>query len=108
MRSGDPAKLSTNAKALVDAVAKQDKHFFCMYYVYILQSYKDSSYYIGTTLNLARRLDEHNKGTSDYSSHKAPFKIIWYCACVSRKVAYNLETYLKSSSGHAFWKKRFI
>jgi len=79
-----------------------------MHYVYILESTKDSSSYIGTTSDLKRRLQEHNSGSSKYSSHKAPFIIIWYCAFQQRQKAYAFETYLKSSSGHAFRSKRLI
>ena len=79
-----------------------------MYYVYILQSKKDSSFYIGVTSDLKRRFREHNTLNSDYSSRKAPFTIVWYCAFLQKQFAYTFEKYLKSSSGYAFWKKRFI
>ncbi len=79
-----------------------------MYYVYILQSQKDSSFYIGVTQDLKRRLYQHNILNSKYSSTKAPFQIKWYCAFQVKDLAYTFEKYLKSSSGYAFWKKRFI
>jgi putative endonuclease len=79
-----------------------------MHYVYILQSQKDSSFYIGVSSDLKRRLHEHNTLNSDYSSRKAPFVIKWYCAFDKKDKAYTFEKYLKSSSGYAFWKKRFI
>jgi predicted GIY-YIG superfamily endonuclease len=47
-----------------------------MYYVYILKSEKDSSYYKGVTENLKKRVYDHNHGSNKYSSSKAPFKII--------------------------------
>ncbi|MBX4198464.1 GIY-YIG nuclease family protein [Candidatus Parcubacteria bacterium] len=79
-----------------------------MYYVYILQSQKDNSFYIGVTNDLKRRLYQHNIGNSAFSSTKAPFTIKWYCAFTEKEKAYSFEKYLKSSSGYAFWKKRFI
>lgn len=79
-----------------------------MYYVYILQSKKDSSFYIGVTTDLKRRLYQHNIGNSSFSSTKAPFVIKWYSCFIEKNKAYDFEKYLKSSSGHAFWKKRFI
>ena len=47
-----------------------------MYYVYVLQSEKDESRYIGVTEDLKRRLLEHNGGNSRYSNTKRPFKIV--------------------------------
>ncbi|MBI2024006.1 GIY-YIG nuclease family protein [Candidatus Giovannonibacteria bacterium] len=70
-----------------------------MYYIYILQSQKDRSYYTGITEDLKQRLREHNAG---------PFKIAFYCAFKDKKKALDFEKYLKSSSGFAFARKRFI
>ena len=79
-----------------------------MYYVYILKSQKDDSRYIGITKNLKRRIQEHNSGSAKYSNSKRPYKLIWYCAFGDKQKAYNFEKYLKSSSGYAFTKKRFL
>ena len=79
-----------------------------MYYVYILQSKIDDSYYIGVTRDLKRRFKEHNNGLSKYSSKKMPFEIRWYCCFTDKSKAYIYERYLKSSSGYAYWKKRFV
>jgi len=79
-----------------------------MYYVYILKSQKDNSRYIGVTKDLKRRIQEHNSGSAKYSSSKRPYKLVWYCAFIDEKKAYDFEKYLKSSSGYAFTKKRFL
>ncbi|MBU2109770.1 GIY-YIG nuclease family protein [Patescibacteria group bacterium] len=79
-----------------------------MYYVYILQSKKDNSRYIGTTNDLKRRVQEHNSGSSKYSRFKRPYHLIWYSAFRNKQKAYDFEKYLKSSSGYAFTNKRFI
>ena len=79
-----------------------------MYYVYILQSERDQSRYIGVTEDLKRRLQEHNNGNARYSSTKRPFKIVWYSAFTIKTKAHEFEKYLKSSSGYAFTKKRLI
>jgi putative endonuclease len=50
-----------------------------MYYVYIVKSQKDGSYYTGFTSDLDNRIKEHNSGSGDYSSTKTPFALIWYC-----------------------------
>ncbi len=79
-----------------------------MYYVYILQSQKDNSRYIGVTADLQRRIQEHNSGDSKYSSTKMPYSISWYCVFKNKQKAYDFERYLKSSSGYAFTKKHLI
>jgi predicted GIY-YIG superfamily endonuclease len=79
-----------------------------MYYTYILESKKDKSRYIGFTGNLKKRIEQHNNYGSAYTSTKAPYEIIWYCAFPDKKKAMDFEKYLKSSSGYAFSKKRLI
>jgi len=79
-----------------------------MYYVYILQSKKDKSYYTGVTEDLKERIKEHNWHLSKYSSSKAPFELVWYCAFKNKKKAYDFEKYLKSGSGFAFARKRLV
>mgnify|MGYP001607244274 CR=1 FL=1 len=79
-----------------------------MFYVYILQSEKDKSRYIGVTSDLKRRIAEHNSGNAKYSNLKRPYKLIWYCAFLEKSKAYDFEKYLKSSSGYTFTNKRFL
>lgn len=79
-----------------------------MFYTFILKSTVDGTKYIGYTSDLKKRLKEHNKGKSKYSSTKAPFVLIWYCAFITKEKAISFEKYLKSSSGYAFSKKRLI
>jgi len=47
------------------------------YYVYILQSDSDGTYYIGSTLDLDARLARHNQGGSRYTKSKKPWKVIY-------------------------------
>ena len=79
-----------------------------MYYVYILKSTIDNSKYIGATSNLRNRLREHNNGETKTTKSKAPYKLVWYSAFVSKELAYHFEKYLKSSSGYAFTNKHLI
>lgn len=79
-----------------------------MYYVYIIQSEKDGSHYVGSTDDLKRRLQEHNRGNVRYTSSKTPYELVWYCAFRKRKKAFDFEKYLKQGSGFAFAKKRFL
>jgi putative endonuclease len=79
-----------------------------MYYCYILKSLKDASFYIGSTQDLKKRLEKHNRKEVKYSSTKAPFKLVWYSAFLTKEKAVDFEMYLKSSSGFAFRNKRLI
>jgi len=79
-----------------------------MYYIYIIQSQKDKSYYVGFTSDLKTRLREHNRGIVKYTSFKRPFGIVWYCAFQNKKKALDFEKYLKQGSGYAFTKKHLI
>jgi predicted GIY-YIG superfamily endonuclease len=79
-----------------------------MYYVYILESLKDASRYVGTTEDLKKRLLDHNSGSAKYSSTKRPFKIVWYCAFQNKAKSLNFEKYLKHGSGHAFANKHLL
>jgi len=76
-----------------------------MHYVYILQSTKDTSHYVGVSANLRKRLLQHNSGESKYSKTKRPLVLIWYCAFKNKARALAFEKYLKHGSGHAFARK---
>jgi predicted GIY-YIG superfamily endonuclease len=79
-----------------------------MHYTYILWSSKSSNFYFGSTSNLEKRLEEHNKGLSKSTAPYAPWKLVWFAAFENRKLAEDFERYLKSGSGKAFAYKRFL
>jgi len=70
-----------------------------MYYIYILQSQKDNTFYVGISDNPERRLIEHNKGKSKYTSKKLPWIIIYIEQCNNRSEAREREKHLKSYNG---------
>jgi putative endonuclease len=69
------------------------------YYVYILQSQKDQSLYIGYTSDLKKRLKQHNNGESRATKPFLPYKLIFYEAFLNRIDAKNREEYLKGGYG---------
>ena len=79
-----------------------------MYCVYILQSTKDKSFYVGFSENVTSRLKDHNRLISQYTSSRAPYELIWYCEFSKKKKALKFEKYLKSGSGFAFRNKHLI
>ena len=81
-----------------------------MHIVYILLSEIDSKrIYIGLTHDLKRRLGQHN-GTLNggYSKRYAPWRLETFITFKNKELAQGFESYLKSGSGFAFLKKRFI
>ena len=77
-----------------------------MYYIYILQSLKDKSWYIGYTPDLRNRLTKHNKGQVVSTKSKKPWIVIYYEAYQNRKDATGREKFLKSGSGWRYIKKQ--
>ena len=65
------------------------------FYVYILQSLKDKSYYKGFTENPTLRLQQHNAGESKYTATKIPWKLVYIEELSTKKEALIREKYLK-------------
>jgi len=81
------------------------RHSLNMYYVYVLQSLKDKSLYIGYTSDLKKRFKEHNEGKSLATKPFKPYKLIFYEAFLNRIDAKDREVYLKSGYGRRSIKK---
>lgn len=77
-----------------------------MTYVYVLRSNKSGRLYTGCTSDLRKRLSEHRSGKSIYTSHRGPYELIYYEACVNEKDAYVREKYLKTGMGKRYLKNR--
>ncbi|MDO8474197.1 MAG: GIY-YIG nuclease family protein [bacterium] len=75
------------------------------YYVYIIESLKNKSLYIGYTVDLKKRFKEHNDGKSLATKPFRPYKLIFYEAFIDRKDAKAREVYLKSGWGFRSIKK---
>lgn len=65
--------------------------------VYILQSLKNGRYYIGSTIDLDRRFEEHSSGFVKATKNIRPLKIVASIVCnnpsESRKSEYRLKQY---------------
>ena len=75
-----------------------------MFYVYILESIKDSSFYIGQTEDLEKRLNFHNQGLSKYTSGKTPWHIVCFEEYKTRTEALKRERFLKKQRNRDFYK----
>ena len=72
--------------------------------VYILQSEKDVTYYIGYTTDLNRRLTEHNSGKSIYTSGKIPWEVVYYEIFPTKTEALKREKFLKKQRNRTFYE----
>lgn len=77
-----------------------------MYYVYVLQSDKDSGLYIGFTSDLKRRFKEHQEGKSVSTKWRCPWRLIYYEAYLNKEDAEGRELFLKSGAGRSFLRKQ--
>ena len=79
-----------------------------MFYVYIIRSVANQSQrYVGYTVDLRKRLNDHNSGKSAHTARFRPWKLETYIAFSDKRKAFEFERYLKSGAGRAFAKKRF-
>ena len=77
-----------------------------MFYVYVIRSEKDGSYYKGHCSDLPKRIKEHNSGYTKSIKNKIPFKLIYSEEFNLREEAVKREKYLKSAAGRRFLKQK--
>ena len=76
------------------------------FYTYVLASGKTETFYTGTTNNLKRRLEQHNRGNVYYTKNKLPMRLVYFEACLNKDDAYRRERYLKTGMGKRYLKNR--
>ncbi|MDY6793430.1 MAG: GIY-YIG nuclease family protein [Thermodesulfobacteriota bacterium] len=65
------------------------------YYVYILKSFKDGTYYVGSTQDLQSRIERHNQGRTKYTKPKRPWKLVYHEEHPDRSSAMKRENAIK-------------
>ena len=65
------------------------------FYVYIIKSAIDLSFYKGFTQNYIARLNQHNEGWSKYTSRKIPWTLVYVEVYEDKKSALAREKSLK-------------
>jgi len=68
----------------------------------------DGEYYVGSTNDLKRRMEEHIRRRGTSTKWRLPVILEAYVAVRSEKTARRLEKYLKTSSGKATLRKRIL
>jgi putative endonuclease len=75
------------------------------YFVYIIQSDLDGSYYIGSTQDLDERLERHNQGRSKYTKLKRPWHLAYTEEYTERAAAMKREKEIKNRKKKAYVEK---
>ena len=69
------------------------------HYLYVLISLKDHKFYIGSTNDLKRRLQEHQQGKNISTAKRLPVRLIFYEAYPTKSDAERRERYFKTNKG---------
>lgn len=76
-----------------------------MRYVYVLTSQIDNELYVGSTLDLEKRLAEHNSGKVPATKDRRPLEVIHSEVFRNKYDAYFREKWLKTGWGRKYLKK---
>ncbi len=74
------------------------------YYLYILQSEKDDSFYVGITSDIKKRLLFHNNGWQRYTKNKRPWKLVYIREFSSKSEALKQERKIKKKKSKKYIK----
>ena len=80
-------------------------HHSMFFYTYVLVC-GDGKLYIGSTVNLRRRISEHEAGKVTATSHRLPVRLDYYEACRSEIAARSREKQLKTGFGRRYLVNR--
>jgi putative endonuclease len=72
------------------------------FFVYILQSMKDFSFYIGQCNDLDKRMSKHFDGMSKYTSSKRPWRLVYFEMYESRGLALKREKDIKKMKSRVY------
>jgi putative endonuclease len=72
------------------------------YFVYIIQSQKDGSYYVGSAQDLEERLSRHSQGRSKYTKSKRPWELVYSEEYLDRSSSIKREREIKKRKSKEF------
>ena len=72
------------------------------FYVYILQSRKDFSFYVGQCDDLDHRVSKHGEGMSKYTLSKRPLRLVYFESYDSRSKAIIREKEIKKMKSRIY------
>jgi putative endonuclease len=71
-------------------------------YCYILYSAKVNKYYVGSTTNIERRLEEHNRGKEKFTRTGLPWKLVYKEMFQELKQARERESQIKKMKSRKY------
>ncbi len=78
-----------------------------MYFVYVLRSVEDGSWYIGFTTDINQRIRQHNEGRGGRTTRmKKSWELIYLEGYRNKRDALGREKFLKGGSGRTYLKKQ--
>ena len=76
-----------------------------MFFLYIIQSEMDGSFYIGYSANPTNRLNKHNTAKSGYTSRKKPWVLVYTEEFKTKSEAIRREKFIKAQKSKVFIEK---
>ena len=96
---------SAEVAELADLPAGRQARIKNMYYVYVLKSLKNGTFYKGLTNNLEKRIKQHELGQCLSTRNIRPLVLIHVEICSNRIEARKIEKYIKSGIGREIIKE---
>ncbi|MEK7137085.1 MAG: GIY-YIG nuclease family protein [Patescibacteria group bacterium] len=69
------------------------------WYIYVLRSAQDNQFYIGSTNDLKRRVQQHQRGENTSTAKRLPIDLIYFEGHRSKADALRREEYFKTTKG---------
>ncbi|MCL6258763.1 GIY-YIG nuclease family protein [Aquiflexum sp. TKW24L] len=76
---------------------------FMEYFVYILKSYSDGSFYVGSTSDPAERLKKHNSPHKGYTGKKHPWEFVYVEKFLTKSDAIKRESFIKRQKSKQYY-----
>jgi putative endonuclease len=83
------------------------RNYIMAYVVYAIKSSFDNRIYVGFTVNLEKRIKEHNQGKTKSTKGSRPWVLLYNEIVENRIEARKREKFLKSGCGKEFLKNKY-
>ncbi len=76
-----------------------------MYFIYIIYSASIDKYYVGHTVDVNVRLNQHNEGYYDdaFTSKASDWELFYYYSLESKRLATSIEFHIKSMKSKKYY-----
>jgi putative endonuclease len=95
----------SNPVAPTDNHRLLDGFFMPVFYIYILYSERLNKFYVGSTNDLTRRLDDHNRGKTSFTKTGMPWALRYAESFGTRQEAVKRELEIKRNKSRKYIEK---